>query len=79
MTNHPNRKPIDRSGLVGHRVEIPAHYDLWMRGARFGLVTAFRRGRIGLSHYVLVQMDHPQVRRAIKLQESEWDYLKIVD
>ena len=80
MTNHPNRKPAtDVSGLVGRRIEIPVHYDAWMRGARFGLVTAFRRGRAGLSDYVTVQMDHPQIRRALKLWALDWDYAKIID
>lgn len=30
--------------LLGKRIEIPVHYDMWMRGARFGQVTAIRQG-----------------------------------
>jgi hypothetical protein len=65
--------------LLGHRVEIPVHYDLWMRGARFGLVTSFRRGKPGQSDYVTVKMDHPQVRRCLKLWRLDWDYAKVLN
>jgi hypothetical protein len=50
---------------AGNRVEIGPHYDLWMRGARYGLVKRWRNiptpnGEIRLQWQLL--MDHPQVR-----------------
>ena len=44
------------------RIEIPVHYDLWMRGARTGTVVAHRR-----NHW-LVRMDHPQVGQPAKVK-----------
>lgn len=70
---------IDQSALVGKRIEIPVHYDLWMRGARFGRVTAFRNGKPGQSDYVLVKMDHAQVKRRLKLWRLDWDYAKVLE
>lgn len=61
---------------VGKRVEIPVHYDLWMRGARMGTVTAFCYGKDGLSDYLLVKMDHPQVKKRLKLWRIDWEYAK---
>lgn len=66
----------DHRPLIGKRVEIPVHYDLWMRGARFGVVTAYRNGKPGQSDYLLVKLDHPQVRRRLKLWRLDWDYAK---
>lgn len=61
---------------IGRRVEIPVHYDLWMRGARSGKITAFRNGKDGYSDHYLVKMDHPQVRRRLKLWKLDWEYTK---
>ena len=69
----------DQSALVGRRIEIPVHYDAWMRGARFGVVTAYRRGAPGYSDYVTVKMAHPQIKRRLKLWRLDWDYAKILD
>ena len=71
-------KVTDTSGLVGKRIEIPVHYDLWMQGARFGTVTGFRAGAAGESDYVLVRMDHEQVRNQVKLWRLDWDYIRIL-
>lgn len=64
--------------LIGKRVEIPVHYDLWMRGARFGEVTVFRQGNAGQSDYVMVKIDHPQVRRRLKVWRMDWPYMRII-
>jgi len=64
--------------LIGKRVEIPVHYDLWMRGARFGVVTQFRHGGIGSSDYVFVKLDNPQVKRRLKVWRIDWDYMRII-
>lgn len=56
---------------VGKRVQIPAYTDLWMRGARFGVI---ERVIVGKGSYLdpkdprgadrfVVRMDHPQVRK----------------
>jgi hypothetical protein len=63
---------------IGKRIEIPVHYDLWMRGARFGEVTGYRNGRNGQSAYLLVKIDHPQVKRRLKLWALDWNYAKLV-
>lgn len=60
--------------MLGQRVEIPVHYDLWMRGARFGTVTAIGKD----SAFVYVKMDHPQVKRRLKLWRSDFDYAKVL-
>lgn len=64
---------------LGQRIEIPVHYDLWMRGARYGVITAFRHGKAGQqSDHYLVKMDHPQVKRRLKLWRLDWDYVKAI-
>ncbi len=52
------------------RVEIPVHYDLWMRGARVGTVVESR------PDHIKVSMDHPQVRRLVKIPRADFEYLK---
>jgi hypothetical protein len=64
---------------IGARIEIPVHYDLWMQGARRGTVTAFRKGGDGISDCVLVKMDHPQVKKRLKLWALDWDYIKYLE
>ena len=51
----------------GQRVEIPVHLDLWMQGARFGTVTKVNEGIIH------IRMDHPQVKRLVKLPLTEME------
>lgn len=64
-------KRTKNHSCVGKRVEIPAYSDLWMRGARFGVV---ERVKIGRGNYLdpkdprgadwfFVRLDHPQARR----------------
>ena len=65
--------------LVGKRIEIPVHYDLWMRGAMYGEVTSFRRSHVaGQSDYVLVKMDNTRVRGRVKIWSIDWDYCRIL-
>lgn len=61
-------------GLLGKRVEIPVHYDMWMRGARFGKVSSI--GKDG--EFVRVQMDHPQVKRRVRVWRLDFDYIKVL-
>lgn len=65
--------------LVGKRVEIPVHYDMWMRGARTGVITSVGKGKPGTSAFVRVKMDHPQVRRRVRVWAIDWDYMKFLD
>lgn len=58
------------------RIEIPVHYDMWMRGARFGTVVGFRHGREGQSDYLMVRMDHSSIRNCLKLWKPDWSYAK---
>jgi hypothetical protein len=67
--------------MVGKRIEIPAHYDLWMQGARFGTVTRYvsNTNKIGQSPFVYVKMDHAQVKRRLKLWRIDAEYARIVE
>ena len=58
--------------LVGKRVEIAPHLDLWMRGARFGVVAwQSTQHRPGEALTLKVRMDHPQVRRLAVLRIAD--------
>lgn len=64
--------------LVGKRVEIPVHHDMWMRGARTGVITSVGKGKPGVSAFVRVKMDHPQVRRRVRVWAIDWEYMKLL-
>ena len=64
--------------LIGKRIEIPAHYDTWMRGARFGTITSTKPEKSGLSSCLLVRMDHPYVRRRVKVWSHDIEYARII-
>ena len=64
--------------FIGKRVEIPVHYDLWMRGARFGIVVGRRQGKAGRRPYLQVRMDHPAVRRCAKIWALDADYIRVL-
>jgi hypothetical protein len=60
---------------VGKRVEIAPHYDLWMRGARFGTVARVYPGDSVSSRERLgVRMDHPQVKRLTTIFADDVTY-----
>lgn len=60
---------------VGARVEIPAYCDLWMRGARFGVVeraalgskSGLAAGDARFADVFVVRMDNPQVKRPVRV------------
>lgn len=61
-----NRDDMDSLGYgvnieKGCRVELSPSYDLWMQGARFGEVTS-----VG-DEMASVRMDHPQVKRILRI------------
>lgn len=70
----PKEKPRAHH-LIGKKLEIPAHFDLWMRGARFGTVTSAARD----GSQVLVKMDHPRVKRRIAIREADFDNCRFED
>lgn len=55
------------------RIKIPAHFDLWMRGARYG--TVIRVDKNSVWH---VKIDHPQVKRIVKIGPHDQDYCRAV-
>lgn len=67
---------ITQKTAKGTRIEIPVHYDMWMRGARFGEVRGFRHGKPGQSDYLLIRMDNPRIRRCLKLWRIDWEYAR---
>lgn len=63
---------MNREEIKGARIEIPAHYDLWMRGARYGVVkSTTKKGALK------VRMDHPSVRRLVTISPDDLDYCRI--
>lgn len=59
---------------VGMRVEIAPHYDLWMRGARFGVVRWVVRDYKPGRDLLYLEMDHPQVKRQVAIWADEVSY-----
>lgn len=59
--------------LVGRRVEIPVHHDLWAQGARHGVVTAIDKHGV-----VRVKMDHPGVKRLARIAPADRDDIKVL-
>jgi hypothetical protein len=63
----------------GMRIEIPVHFNAWMMGVRFGTLTQYRNGKNGSSDFWFVKMDHPDVKRRVKLSRLDWEYIKLID
>lgn len=62
MNNTAENEFTDRQTfVVGHRVELHPGCDLWMRGAKFGVV----RDVTGTT--AKIKMDHPQVRNLVTI------------
>jgi hypothetical protein len=68
----------DPRNLISKRIEIPVHYNLWMQGARHGTVVSFHHGKQGSSDFYKVKMDHPQVKKQLKLWRLDWEYINII-
>jgi len=67
MTDY-NGNELDKA--IGRTVELHPACDLWMRGARYGVLVGFNRKGL-----CMVRMDHPQVRR---LQRLTPDLIRLV-
>lgn len=65
---------MEAIAFLDKRVEIPVHYDMWMRGARFGRVTAIGKG----GEFVYVRLDHPQVKKPLKVWRIDFEYMKVL-
>ena len=64
---------------IGDRIQIPVHYDMWMRGARYGVVTSTRGGNTGIAAYAYVKLDAlPTNARRLKVWACDWDYCKFI-
>ena len=59
IPNHP---------AVGVRCEIHPASDLWMRGARFGVIQRVVTRGNGVEEICEIRMDHPQARRRLHRQ-----------
>jgi len=56
--------------FTGKRVEIPVHFDIWMRGARFGVVSSVGAG------FIRVKMDNPRVRRRVRIEAKDFPFCR---
>jgi uncharacterized protein (DUF736 family) len=64
----PNSTTIS---TANYRVEIHPGFDLWMRGARFGVVVReYKSSKTG-KNMVAVKMDHPQVRQLFRCSADD--------
>jgi hypothetical protein len=62
---------------IGQRIEIPTHYDMWMRGARFGVVTSIVRNIPGLSDCAYIKLDARPNKR-LRLWRVDWEYARAI-
>ena len=60
------------------RIEIPAHYDVWMQGARYGTVKKVYVATHGTFGYATVKMDHSLIKRHVKIPTYDWEYVKLI-
>lgn len=68
---------MDYHALIGTRIEIPAHYDRWMQGAKYGKVIALKASLTN-GNYLLVQMDNPKAGR-VKVWSESWQYIRVIE
>ena len=67
----------DHSAYIGKCIQIPVHYDMWMRGARYGVVTAFRHGKAGYSDCLIVKLDKLPAKR-LRVWRLDWPYIELI-
>lgn len=74
--NYTDNKLAQARCLLGQCIEIPVHYDMWMRGARFGRVTSI--GKDG--EYVRVALDiYPRgFKYRLKIWRIDFDYIRVL-
>ena len=64
-----------RPFAIGQRVEIPVHYEMWMRGAQYGRIVSYHEGKSGQSAFIKVRLDHPEVKTLFKVWRLDWPYM----
>jgi hypothetical protein len=68
----PEYRYVKSGSFVGKRIELGAHLDLWMRGARFGVVVMqSTKHKPGQLMRLKVRVDHPQVKRLAVLNVAD--------
>lgn len=68
----------EQAKWIGAHVEIPVHYDAWMQGARSGVVIGYREGKPGLSACLLIKLDHPSIKRRLRVWRLDWEYMRVL-
>ncbi len=53
-------------------IEIPVHFDLWMRGATTGYIRSVRKDGTWM-----VRMDNKRVRRLVPISPADQSFCKI--
>jgi len=75
LQDHNEVSAVFAKHIVGRRIEIPVHYDLWMRGARTGVV----RSVIHANGGIRVKMDNENVKRLARIWRIDLSYIKVLD
>lgn len=69
----PNNTTIS---TARYRVQLHPATGLWMRGARFGwVIREYRSPKTGES-MVVVQIDHPAVKRPVRLPSGHVEFVE---
>ena len=56
----------------GMRIEIPVHYDWWMRGARYGVVTSIGKD----SELAYIKLDAVPTTHRARIWRIDWENCK---
>lgn len=56
---------------IGKRVEIAPHHDLWMQGARMGIIRKIETVGVHGGEIFTLKMDHPQVKRLARIHGAD--------
>lgn len=65
LTREPYAEEEESPIKIGHRVEISPNYDLWMKGAKQGIIKSIKE------KIARVKMDHPEVKTQLKIPVSD--------
>jgi hypothetical protein len=58
--------------VIGRRVELKPHLDLWMRGARFGTIEHWEYSL----RMLYIRLDHPHIKNLVRLHRDDVIFLK---
>lgn len=62
---HKRKSNPAHDDFIGRRVELSPHFDLWMRGARYGVVRKVE------GDILVIKMDHPQVKKLVRARKED--------